>query len=146
MAARSRSITTTSSRGQPIRVTIPSGLARRAGAGARRAGSAAARAAMSERHTIVAVGAAGVLGLMARQGVQLPHISALGIPATYGLAAWGLSKVSKSRMMEHAATGLLSIGVFQLAAGMTPGGLAAPPGAGGSVQTPDEGDIEETES
>lgn len=139
-----RTVTATTSRGQPVRVSIPTGaVARRAGTAVRRGSTAAARAAWSERHTLTAVMSAGVLGLAARQGVALPHIGALGIPGTYGLAAWGLGKVTKSRMLSHVATGLLCVGTFQLAAGMTPG--SAPARGGGNVRLPDEDDVEEGE-
>lgn len=103
------------SRPQTITVRMPGGAKKVA----RRAGGAAARAAWSEKHTITALLAAGALGLAKRQDVELPHFEAVGVPATYGLAAWVAARFTKSRVLEHAATGLLSVAVYELAAGGT---------------------------
>lgn len=91
-------------------------------------GAALKAAAMQEKHTLVAVGAAVALGMAKRQGWNLPHLPMLGPAASYGLAAWALAKYSKSRVAGHAATGLLSVAAYELASG---GGQAGAPGVSG---------------
>lgn len=98
----------------PARVSAPSTTRIRtirvAKALARRGGSAAARAALSEKHTIAAVGTAAAFGYMSRPGsTPLPHIAAMGQAGTYGLALWGVGKFTKSPTMQHMATGLLAV-------------------------------------
>jgi len=70
---------------------------------------------MDEKHTLAAVGAAAVLGLMQGQGMSLPHFTAVGVPATYGVAAWALGRYSKNRTVQHVATGLLAVAAYDLA-------------------------------
>lgn len=84
---------------------------------ARRAGRAVAKAALAERHTMVAVASAAALGLAERNDIPLPHIDILGKGGTYGVLAWAAAKVTKSKTLEHVATGLLSVGVYELAKG-----------------------------
>lgn len=104
-------------------------IARRASSGARvvvqraapvvrRVGSAASVAAASEKHTMVALLAAGAAGYARREGMldQLPHIDALGVEGTYGALAWAVGKYTRNRMASHLATGLLCIAVNRLAA------------------------------
>lgn len=68
---------------------------------------------MAERHTLAALVAAGVVGYVDRDGgVELPKIDALGTAGTYGLAAWILGRATGSKMAQHAATGLLSVAVY----------------------------------
>jgi len=86
---------------------------------ARRGVSAAARVASSERHTIVAVGSAAVLGFMKKQNVRLPKFDALGTPGTYGLIAWAIGRFTKSPVAQHVATGLMSVSAYELASGQT---------------------------
>jgi hypothetical protein len=104
-----------------IRVVAPSAprqsRSRRAGRVVRRAASAAGSMARDETHTLVAIGAAGAIGLAER----LPQIQALSIipgvgPAgTLGLAAWVAGKITKSKTAQHMATGLLSVAIFNWA-------------------------------
>lgn len=109
-----------------ISVSIPRrALAR----GARRAGTAAAQAAVSERHTLAAVGAAAAYGFARSRGVALPFVGALGMAGTYGLAAWALGRYTKSRTMQHVATGLLSVAAAEFAS--TPGAAAPTAAAAG---------------
>lgn len=84
---------------------------------ARRGFTAAGRAALSEKHTISAVLAAAVLGYLQRPGstTDLPHIATIGVPATYGIAAWVAGRAMKSRVASHVATGLLSVAAYQYA-------------------------------
>lgn len=84
---------------------------------ARRGASAVARAAIDERHTLVALGAAGALGLLEKQDVELPHFEPIGVAGTYGIAAFMLARFTKSRTLAHAATGLMSIAVYNFAKG-----------------------------
>lgn len=84
---------------------------------AKRGLTLAARSAIEEKHRIVAIGAAAGLGMAERHGVALPKIEGIGVAATYGVAAMILGKMTKSRMLDHAATGLLSVAIYQLASG-----------------------------
>lgn len=103
-----------------LRVPTPSPATRAKAAGvARRGYSAAARVASQERHTLVAIGGAAVLGYMKKQGVQLPKINALGTPGTYGLIAWAIGRFTKSPVAQHVATGLMSVSAYELASGQT---------------------------
>lgn len=77
----------------------------------------AARSAMEEKHRIVALGAAAALGMAEKNGIALPKFEGIGAAATYGLAAMVLGKMTKSRMLDHAATGLLSVAIYQLSSG-----------------------------
>lgn len=73
--------------------------------------------AMSEKHTLTALGAAIALGMAERQGWKLPSIPMAGPAATYGLAAWVLAKYTGNKVASHAATGLLSVAAYKLASG-----------------------------
>jgi hypothetical protein len=84
--------------------------------------SAAARAAREEKHTIAAVGAAAVLGFMKRENVALPKVEALGTAGTYGVAAWLLGRYTKSIVLQHVATGLLSVAAVELSSGISVSG------------------------
>lgn len=79
--------------------------------------SAAARAARTEKHTIAAVIAAGAMGFMKREGVQLPKVDALGTAGTYGALAWLAGRYLKSQVLQHVATGLLSVAAAELGSG-----------------------------
>jgi len=102
-----------------IRIAAPAPIARRA---ARRAGHAArrvGRAAYNEKHTITALVAAGLLGLIEKTGTALPRIPRLSTAATYGLGAWAYGKYGRSVTAQHVATGLLSCAIRDFAAGKT---------------------------
>lgn len=79
--------------------------------------SAIKKAALTEKHTLTALGAALVLGFAKRQGYQLPSLPMLTPAATYGLGAWALARYSGNQVASHAATGLLSVAAYELAAG-----------------------------
>lgn len=79
--------------------------------------SAIKKAAMTEKHTLTALGAAIVLGMAKRQGFALPSLPMLTPAATYGLGAWALARYSGNQVASHAATGLLSVAAYELAAG-----------------------------
>jgi len=103
---------------KPVIVRVPS-FARgsRGRAMARRGLSIAARQAASERQALTGIIAAGGLGFLARQGVALPHVQALGTAGTVGAIAWIIGKVTKQRMFRDAAAGLLSVAAYQHAKG-----------------------------
>ena len=82
--------------------------------------------AMAEKHTLTALAAAAALGFAKRQGYKLPSLPMLGPAASYGLGAWALSKYTNNKMASHAATGLLSVAMYELASG---GGIAGDVGA-----------------
>ena len=84
--------------------------------------SAAKQAAMAEKHTLTALGAAVALGLAERQGLKLPSLPMVGPAATYGLAAWALAKYTGNKVASHAATGLLSVAAYDLARGANQAG------------------------
>jgi hypothetical protein len=84
--------------------------------------SAAARAAREEKHTMAAVGAAAVLGFMKREGVALPKVAALGTAGTYGAVAWIAGRYTKSIILQHIATGLLSVAAAEMASGISVSG------------------------
>lgn len=88
---------------------------------AKRAAGAVGRAALhraqQEKHTIGAVLAGAALGYAERQQMTLPHISALGVAGTYGVAAWFGARHMRSRTLSHVATGLLTIAAYQFAKG-----------------------------
>jgi len=114
----------TLARRTPTRINISMPRASRL---ARRAGGAAARAALDEKHTLASVGAAAVLGYMARSGTTLPHVDALGVAGTYGLVAWAAGRGMRNRTLSHIATGLLSVQAYSWARSTTalPGPTAA---------------------
>lgn len=113
-----------------INLNMPRGAIRRGGARVARAGAAAAQA---EKHTLAAIGAAAALGYMSRTGeANLPHINALGVPGTYGVALWGIGKMMKSRTASHMATGLLSIAAYEMVRTGAIGGSGGG-GAGGAA-------------
>lgn len=119
-------------------------LAKAAGHGARRGLAMAARAAMTERHTITALGTAAVLGYIQKERMQVPHVAALGVDGTIGAVLWVAGRYTKNPMLQHAATGALACAVKGAVVGgaMAPAAApgAAPPAAamgyGGGYQQP----------
>lgn len=112
-----------------IVVRMPSGAGSRIRRYARAGVSAAARAAATERHTMVALGAAGIHGYMTRPGsAPLPHVEQLGTAGTYGAIAWAIGKFTGSTMAQHAATGLLAVQVDRWTS-RAPAAAPAAPGA-----------------
>jgi len=84
---------------------------------ARRGVSTAARVAREEKHTLVAVGAAGALGYAERTDMEIPHIEALGVAGTFGAVAFGIGHYFKNRFARHLATGFLSVAAYKLGVG-----------------------------
>lgn len=79
--------------------------------------SAAAKSALDQKHMIAAVGAGAALGFLEGSG-SLPaglDVAGIGIPGTLAVGAFVGSKVMKSRTLEHVATGLGAIAVYQMA-------------------------------
>ena len=81
---------------------------------AKKVGGAVKAAAISEKHTIAAVVTAGALGYMDKNGQldNLQVIDALPPIATVGIGLWIAGRFTKSPMLQHAATGALSIAVY----------------------------------
>jgi len=103
-----------------IRIATPAPITRRSarryvGHAARRAGSAA----LSEKHTLVALGASAVLGYVEKHGIVLPRIPKFSTAATYGVGAWLYGRYGKNRTAQHVATGLLCCALRDLTAGRT---------------------------
>lgn len=72
---------------------------------------------------MVSLGAAGVLGLLQKQGVALPKlIPSLSTPANVGLAAWAGARFLKSPLLDHVATGCLAIAAHAFGSGQTVAG------------------------
>lgn len=110
-------------------IRVPAGAQRVA----RRVGGAAARAAWDEKHTLVALAAAGALGYAQKENMELPHIEAIGMPATYAAAAFLGARMFKSKTLAHVATGLACVAVNDYVRGT--GGTPRTRGAvlGGSI-------------
>lgn len=106
---------------------------------ARRVAGAVARAAMTEKHRLTAMAAAGALGFAERHQFPLPELPMVGKAGTYGLAAYVGAKMLKNETLSHVATGLLSVAVHDFAKG---GGPAAAPSIKGDTTAGDttEGD------
>jgi hypothetical protein len=90
----------------------------------RRGVSRAAQVAREEKHTIAAVGAAAVCGLAESRNIEIPHVDALGVAGTYGVAAYLAGRYMKSKTLSHVATGLLSVAAYKAAAAMEGGGTS----------------------
>lgn len=88
---------------------------------ARRVGAAAGRAALAERHTLVALGAAAAAGYLDRDGTldRFSLIDGVDPKAQLGIAMWGIGRMTKSPTAQHAATGLLAIALYEFARGRT---------------------------
>lgn len=97
---------------------------------ARRGGRAALLAAQSEKHTIAALGTAAALGYVQRTGTQIPHIDALGVDGSVGVALWLGGRFTKNRTMQHMATGALACAIK----GAVVSGALAPSGTGTQQQ------------
>lgn len=97
-----------------IRVSAPRGGGFRKRA--RHYGRRVVAGASSEKHTLMAVGAAIGLGMLEKSGTKIPSIGPLGPAATAGLAAWVYGRMSGNVTAKHMATGLLSVALNRWAA------------------------------
>jgi len=89
---------------------------------ARRGSTAAARAAMTERHTLAAVGTAFAYGFLKDKiRTALPAIPGFAPEVTFGLGLWVAGKWWKSRTIEHMATGMLAVAAANLGQSMATG-------------------------
>ena len=81
---------------------------------AKRVGGAAKAAAMSEKHTLTALATAGALAYLDKEGKLdgLQVVDSVGPIATVGVGLWVAGRFSKNSMLQHAATGALSIALF----------------------------------
>ena len=82
----------------------------------------AVKAASEEKHTITALIAAGGFGLAERyapETMQKLSIGPLNPEGTIGVGLWAANRfgLMRSKTMEHAATGLLSVQVYKWASG-----------------------------
>lgn len=102
------------------RMASSGALAQRARRAARAGGRVAARVAHDQRHTLAAVATSAVLGWVARSGTQLPHLSALGVPGTYGLGALMVAAATRNAWAQHIASGALSVAAYEWARGAAP--------------------------
>jgi hypothetical protein len=110
-----------SARPSIIKVSAPRPLVGRARRVASRFASHAITAAKEEKHRLTACVAAGLVGYAEKEGWNIPHIDALGVPATWGLAGWLALKagVVKSKTLSHSVTGLLAVASYKFGAGDT---------------------------
>jgi hypothetical protein len=102
---------------RPIVVKVPAPMSRGKGGfrrHVRKAFSERSRS-LTEKHRIGALVGAGILGLIDKAGIDLPTLPFLGKAGTAGLAAWALGKYGHSAWADDAATGMLSIAVYELA-------------------------------
>lgn len=98
----------------PVKVTLARELGRRAGRATRRAGGAIARGASEEKHRLAAIVAAGALGWAKKSGWSLPSIGPLGTSGSAALIAYGIARMTGSRVASHAATGLACVAAYSL--------------------------------
>ncbi len=83
---------------------------------------AAVSAWTASQPQLLTVGAAGAIGLLQKQGIKVPKlIASLSTPANIGIAAWVAARFLKSPILDHAATGMLSVAAFGLGSGMPVG-------------------------
>jgi hypothetical protein len=70
---------------------------------------------------MTAVVAAGVVGYAEKEGWNIPHIEALGVPASWGLGLWLVQKAGylRSKTVSHVTTGLLCVASYKFGAGET---------------------------
>jgi hypothetical protein len=87
---------------------------RQAAHAAKRSGKAVAGAAYDEKHMLIAVVAAAALGY-AQKTMTIPTIPMIGTSGTVGLVAFVGAKMTKNRMLRHAATGFLCIAAHEYA-------------------------------
>jgi len=92
---------------------------------ARKASRRVRQVASEEKHTLGAMGAGALLGVLEARAVALPHIPFLGVAGTYGVALWFLGRQTGNKMLQHLGTGLLSIAGYQLTAKLASGKLFA---------------------
>jgi hypothetical protein len=124
--AKKRRKTATASRAIVVRSSAPRAAApiivrtggspvrhRRRRSHTRSSGGSSVSSLLSNERTGAMVGA-GVLGLLDKQGTKLPTVPFLGRAGTAGVVLWWLAKNQKSAQLAHAATGCLSIAVYEL--------------------------------
>lgn len=81
---------------------------------ARRVGGAAAKAAMGEKHTIVALVASAALGYADREDMleRFSFIDGVDPKVQLALAVWLVGKMTKNNTIQHAATGIASVALY----------------------------------
>ena len=89
---------------------------------ARRGAGKAAAVAREERHALIAVGGAGLIGLLKRfapDALSMLRVGPLDETATLGLVLFVLGRMTKNEYARSAAVGALSVAVHNLAAGFS---------------------------
>jgi hypothetical protein len=94
-------------------IVIRTGGGRRLASRARHYAGVAGRGVASEKHTLFAVGAAFLYGVLRKSGVKIPSFGPFGPASTTGLGLWALGRWGHNTTAAHAATGLLSIAAYQ---------------------------------
>jgi hypothetical protein len=97
-------------------------IVRRVAAAKPRVNVAGRLAKARERHTLAAVAAAAAVGYAqspdpdkpGEPRIKLPTIGGLDPASTAGVVAFGLGMATKNKTIEHIATGLLSVAVYEL--------------------------------
>lgn len=105
----------------PIVIRQSAPVHRRVGRAVRSGARRAAGIAGSEKHTLVAFAAAGLLGYAEKQKFPLPSIGPLGPASTTALISWAIGRATRSTIAAHVATGLGSVGIYKMASGQTTG-------------------------
>ena len=96
-----------------VRVTAPKPAKLKRRSVARRA-VGGARQLLSSQRTGAMIGAF-LLGVLDKQGTELPTVPMLGRAGTLGVATYFVGKQMRSPALDHAATGFLSIALYQFA-------------------------------
>jgi hypothetical protein len=94
-------------------IVVRTGGGRRIASRARHYAGVAGRGVASEKHTLFAVGAAFLYGVLRKSGVKIPSFGPFGPASTTGLGLWALGRWGHNTTAAHAATGLLSIAAYQ---------------------------------
>ncbi len=104
----------------------------------KRVGSKALTAAHSERHMLTALAAAGVLGLLHRfapETIEKVSFGPIGPAALLGVGLYLIGRYTHNEYASKGATGLLSVAVYEAAAGGVAGQGQGVPERIGDVDT-----------
>ena len=80
----------------------------------RRVGGAAAAAAVSEKHTLAALAGAGILGYLEKEDMlaQWSFIDGIDPKVQLALITWFAGRMTKNKTIQHVATGVASVALF----------------------------------
>lgn len=73
----------------------------------------AKKEAYRERHKLVAMGAAALLGYIKAKGIKIPYSETLGLEGTMALVSWIAAKYMKNEFVDRVSTGLSAVWAFQ---------------------------------